>query len=192
VSTSSLWQFFFEEGALDEPAVVKLEADAGMGDVNDQLRKVTAAGFADGVRSSMAESLKGLLATPLEDIIGGAWGKYRELLKYCDKTKHPPDEISTVPLLAHTIESTHKPHLDILIDGVRKGRVDFTARVALTIESATLKIRDGRIWEIRTGACKAEGSLKCGPELLIQKQSKPIALPGTLEFAAGVPINPEV
>jgi hypothetical protein len=33
-------------------------------------------------------------------------------------------------------------------------------RLALTIESATLKIRDGRIWEIRTGACKAEGSLK--------------------------------
>jgi hypothetical protein len=184
----SVWQVLFENDSLPDPAVVTLEEHSGMADVREQLRQVTAAGFAEGVRDSLADSLKALLNIPLGDVIGAAWGKARELLEYRDKTKHPPEEIAIVPLSQRTIESTHKPYVDILINGTPKGRIDFEVRIALTIESATVKIQNGRIWEIRTGKCKAEGSLKCGPALLAEKKLRPIALPGTVKFAEGLTI----
>lgn len=184
----SLWQVMFENDSLPDEAVVILEEHSGMADVREQLRQVTTAGFAEGVRDSLAESIKGLLNTPLADVIGVAWGKTRDLLEYCDKAKHPPAEIAIVPLSKHTIESTHKPYVDILINGAPKGRIDFELRIALTIESATLKVQNGRIWEIRTGECKAEGSLRSGRAFLAEKKLRPIALPGTVKFAEGIAI----
>ncbi len=187
----TLWQVLTDNDALPDAAVVTLEGDSGMAGVREQLLRVSAPEFAATVRDSLLESVKGVLATPLEDILGNALGTYRELLKYCDKTRHPPEEICVVPLSSRTIQSTHQPHVDILIDGVPKGKIDFEARIALTIEAVTLKIRDGKIWEIKTGACKAEGSLRCGSAVLAEKKMRPIALPGTVTFASGVPIAPQ-
>ena len=185
----SLWDALTDNDALPEPAAVALQGDSGMADVREALKGVTAPGFAATVRDSLVESLKGALATPRDDVIGGALSKYNHLRQYCDTTKHPPGEISVVPLSTHRIESKHKPHVDVLINGVPKGRIEFEVVVALTIEAATLKIRDGRIWEIKTGACKAEGSIRCGPALLMEKKPRPINLPGTLTFKSGIAIS---
>lgn len=187
----SLWDVLTDNDALPDPAVATLEGDSGMADVREQLSRIKAPGFAATVRDSLVESIKGALATPLDDVIGGALGKFDELLKYCDKEKHPPGEISVVPIGSYTIRSVHKPHIDVLVNGVRKGGIEFEVAVALTIEAATLKIRDGRIWEMRTGACKAEGSLRCGAKTIAEKKLRPINLPGTIPFAAGIPIGPE-
>jgi hypothetical protein len=184
----SLWDVLTENDALPDPAMVTLEGNSGMADVREQLKRVTAPGFTDTVRESLSESIKGALATPLDDVIAGALGKYGDLLKYCDKTKHPPEEICVVPISSYTIQSAHKPHIDILINGVSKGKLELEVLVVLTIEAATLKIRDGRIWEIRTGACKAEGRLRCGSTVLAEKKLKPINLPGTLTFKSGIAI----
>jgi len=184
----SLWQILTDGDALPDPAAVTLEGDSGMADVREQLSHVKAPGFAGMVRDSLLESVETALSTPVDSIIGDALGKYDELRQYRDTAKHPPGEKSVVPMSSRTIESVHKPHVDVLIDGVPKGRIEFEARIALTIEAITLKIHDGRIWEIRLGACKAEGSLRCGPKVLIEKKSRPIELPGLIELTAGLPI----
>lgn len=187
----SLWDILTDNDALPEPGVVTLEGDSGMADVHEQLKRISAPGFSASVRDSLVESIKGALSTPLDDVIGGALAKYDELLKYRDTAKHPPGEISVVPIASHTIRSVHKPHVDILLNGVQKGRIEFEASVAVTLDAATLKIHDGRIWEIRTGACKAEGSLRCGPKVIAEKKLRPINLPGTIAFKSGIAIGPE-
>jgi hypothetical protein len=182
----TLYEVMFENDAPLDAAVVM--GEPAMAGVREQLSQVTAAGFADGVRDSLGDTIKGLLNISLGDVIGASFGKARVLLEYCDEKKHPATEVSIVPLSKHTVESKHKPYVDIMINGVPKGRLEFELRVAVTIESATLKVQNKRIWELRTGACKLEGSLKSGGVLLVEKKAKPIALPGLIAFAEGIAI----
>jgi hypothetical protein len=85
---------------------------------------------------------------------------------------------------------TRPPYLEILLTGLPPQRIDFVVRVALTIEAATLRIQDGRIWEARTGACTAEGSLSCGPATLAERKTRSLVLPGAITFPEGVEIAP--
>src|SRR5262245_18512962 len=61
-----------------------------------------------GVRSELGNLLNQIR---LVDIFVGAWNKSRELRKYSDPKKYPPDEANFVPLVEHTITSTHQPYL---------------------------------------------------------------------------------
>ena len=133
-----------------------------------------------------AGQLEALLATPLDAIVGGAFSAWRTLREYRDAKMHPPDEVALVPLLTHTIESTHHPYLEILIDGLPR-RIPFEVRLALVIDGATLQVQAGRIREMRFGSCKGEGSLSCSAIVLVEPKTRSIPLPGVIRFPDGLP-----
>ena len=129
-----------------------------------------------------------LLKVDVGSVLVGAWMKSEQLRRYADPEKYGPEETILVELARHKISSSHEPHLDILIGETSIGRIDFEFTVTLTLESAILKIRDGKIWTAQTGACQASGELKCEGHSLLKRESEPFALPGTLTLPEPIQI----
>ena len=129
-----------------------------------------------------------LLKVDVGSVLLGAWMKGEQLRRYADPAKYGPEETILVELARHKINSSHEPHLEILIGETSVGRIDFEFTVTLTLESAVLKIRDGKIWAAQTGACQASGELKCEGHSLLKRESEPFVLPGTLTLRKPIQI----
>ncbi len=132
-----------------------------------------------------------LLDIEIPEILGNAWSKYKDLRKYCDPKKYPPDETFFVHLGEHTIHSEHTPSLEPIINDmpIQAANLTFTIKLDFTLKGMILKIKGGKIMEIRIGSCQGKGSIESEGVSLIQKQSKPVQLPGVLALGEGIPIE---
>ena len=57
--------------------------------------------------------------------------------------------------------------MDIMVNDVAVGRLEFEIDLRLDLEGVLLKIRDGKIWEIKAGRCSGKGVCKCGKVTLM-------------------------
>jgi hypothetical protein len=134
------------------------------------------------------EKIADILDIGILDIMVMTWKKYGILLKYADSEKCPPGETFLVPLVDHTIKSEHCPSIEILINGKPVGKINFHITISLIIEGIILKIQDGKIKEITTGACKGKGCVMCENIVILEKKTLPICLPGSISLGEGIPI----
>ena len=118
------------------------------------------------------------------------WTKYEKFREYCDEAKHPADERNVVPLFKHTLTSTHKPAVELRIDGVPAGRVNFEVALSVTIESVSLVIINKRFMEALPGAVEAKGTVKCEGIDILERKLGRFDLPGKIKFGDGYPIDP--
>lgn len=139
--------------------------------------------------SEIVNKIGDVLDIRLTDILIAAWQKYREIRKYSDSTAYPPGETFLVPLAEHTVKSAHHPSIDILVDDHPVATVDLEIEIALTLKGALLKISDSRIKGITTGSCTGKGFIKCEGFLIMEKETEPFRLPGTIELGEGIPIG---
>jgi hypothetical protein len=129
-----------------------------------------------------------ILEVGFDDILFGAWKKYRQLQQYRDTDKYPPDQAVSVPLVEHTITSTHRPYIDVFINNRLIGRIIFAITLQLQLEGVVLKIQGGKICEVTAGACYGTGSLKIGDVSLIEKKLFRFVLPNVITLAEGIDI----
>jgi hypothetical protein len=182
--------FELDPDRLGEQATAALRSSRGIQDLPGML------GFRDreavwsSATSCIARALHGALDVPLSAILSGAWNSYRELLEYTDPVRHPPQQAALHTLSEHTIRVTQHPTVELLIDGVRAGRLTFDAELDARIESAVLSIQAGRIYEVRVGTCRFTGKLSYGEALLASRTSAEYHFPGTIAIPGGMPIAP--
>lgn len=138
----------------------------------------------------VVDKIDDLLRIPIGGVISSAWNKYRVLAKYLDRDKYSPSESFLVPLAEHTIKSKHRPHIEVFLDDKKIGSIDFEVDLSLTLKGFIAKIQDGRIREIKTGTCKAKGTIRCEDLLLFEKEGASLDLPGSIGLGEGVPISP--
>jgi hypothetical protein len=138
------------------------------------------------VRSQIPDQLKKLLDIDGVAILVGAWNKARELRKYRDATKYPPDDVVVVPLAKHKIESKHQPYLELAVDGQAIGRLHFGIELALNLEGIELTIQGGRIKKIKTGRTLGAGIVKCEGAILYNVDRKLVSLPGVIDLGEGI------
>ena len=98
------------------------------------------------VAKAVSEELAGLLDVSLVGIMLRAWSKYELVRKYLAS-----NETVLVPLLTHTIESTHEPSLDLTQANIVIKRVQFSVSLEIEVEGLVLKIGQGRIQQIEAG-----------------------------------------
>jgi hypothetical protein len=122
------------------------------------------------------------------EILLSGWRKYRNFQQYRDRTKFPPNQTSLVPLGKHTIQSVHKPTVDVMADEVLLGRMAFDVTLSLEIEGLILAIRDARIREIAAGRGRGEARLACAGVELIKKEIGSFDLPGKIDLQEGIEI----
>ena len=140
------------------------------------------------VGEAMDGAVRGLFELPLGDLVWRAWLKLEELQAYRDPARHPPDEVSLVPLASHEIVSTHRPWLEVKVGARTLGRIEFSLQARLAMEGVLLEIRGGRVLALRSGRCRFRGRISCGPATLLDKSTAPFELPGRLPCDGGLPI----
>ena len=184
---STLGDFLATQSLSDKQADIVWAGDC-LSTVGRELQGKVPGPFWLSARSAIDQALQSLLAIPMIDILGAGWTKYRALIEYRDRRKHPSEEVALFPLHEHTITSTHKPQIEIYINDRRVGSIDFEIQLVLEIETAILKIQDGKIWEIETGACRGAGILMYGPAVLYERKTSQVQLPKLMSFSKGLSI----
>lgn len=143
------------------------------------------------VTGEIEDALLQALDVGFIDVFTSAWIKLKELQPYRDRKAHPPSEVAMVPLAKHSIRSTHRPAIEILLGERRILELVFDVALELQLDGFILKIQDGRILEIASGRFKGKGSLKYGGATLIAKETPAYSLPGRIALDSAVPI-PEI
>ena len=102
-----------------------------------------------------------LLNIKLKDVLGNAWMKYRQVEQCLEQGKENPDETFLVPLIDHTITSEHHPQLEISLDEISLGKLDFKILLELKLKGIILKIKGQEIVGVKAGSCQCQASLDC-------------------------------
>jgi len=144
--------------------------------------------FYEALFNMMIDKLDELLAIDIpKDVLATAWSKHQSLQEYRDPEKHPPAEATLLPLVDHTLTSSHKPALEMTLFNKSFGTLELEIDAEFLINGAILEIQNARIQKLYLSKIKGNASLKLVGVPFLQKENE-IQLPGTFNFEGGVPI----
>ena len=115
--------------------------------------------------------------TPMDILLEG-WKSYREVARALEESRKKPGDAVFKPLVKHTVKSTHRPYVEIILDDKSVGKIQFQLDISLTVESASLKIQNGELVSILTGSCQGTIKLSLAGETLAEVKTSRIELPG--------------
>jgi hypothetical protein len=113
-----------------------------------------------------------LLDIKLKDILVEAWKKHNQVEQCLNQGLENQDETYLIPLLQHSIISEHHPKIEIKIDEVNLGTIDFEIKLELELEGIILKIKGGKITGVNKGSCRCKALLACEEIILFQDTSE--------------------
>jgi hypothetical protein len=131
-----------------------------------------------------------LFNVPLPTVLVTSWKKVDDLRARLEKSRNSPDEVSYVELAQHTINSDHKPHLEMRIKDLPVKKIEFTVKLTFILKGFVLKIQGGGIQEIQTGACEVKGTISYAGQTIIEKKLSAIKLPGRMPVPAAIGFLP--
>ncbi len=143
--------------------------------LNKELKSVKTASLPE-----LAPKIGELFDIPISDVLLSSWKKATEVQALLYKSKASPDETFFAGLAEHTINSEHRPFIEITIKGQAIRKIEFVARLFLKLNGFVLKIQKGDIKEIQTGTCEIGGSLEYEGVKLAEKRLEPVSLPGSV------------
>lgn len=140
------------------------------------------------VKSEAASRLKDALSADALEVIATAWSKVRELKKYADPAKYPPDQSVVVHLGEHKVSCRMQPVIEVSFNEVRLPAIRFNLELVAKFKSAALTIRGGVIRAVAPGSCSAQVVLKYGSVTLKEEQTPEVRFPGRLDLGEGLRI----
>jgi hypothetical protein len=135
----------------------------------------------------MVAKVRELFDIPIPDIFLTSWTKANVLQNYLDESQKDPETVMELELAEHTINSQHRPHIEVSIQNTPVKRIEFVLRLIFRLKGFVLKIQNGAIKEMRTGRCDARGTLEYQGLVIAEKMLAPITLPGVVTVPAPVP-----
>lgn len=177
----------FDGRHLTDDQVQAIGASPCMNQLRGRIAPKLLSSLVPGALRAIGEAIATALDIRLADVLIGGWNKYRELAKYADRDRYPPDDVNLVALGEHEIKSSHEPRIAVLVDGATVGEIRLRVDLEADIESATLKVQDARIREVSTGRCTIKGTLSC-EGLKLAETERTVAIPGVVSFGSGIPI----
>ncbi len=189
MSGPTLAAFFeWDPAELPDDGLAKIGQAKALARGRESLGRKPPERFWPGVSRIIARALGQALQVDLQKVLVGGWNTYRSLLEYADPAKHPPEEIGQVALGRHVISSTHKPRVNVFLNGRKLADVEFEVALELEIESAILTVQNARVKEVSVGRCTGTGTLSCEGAALVQRHTREIDFPGRLKLGEGLPI----
>ncbi|HEX6254177.1 MAG TPA: hypothetical protein VFZ70_00050 [Euzebyales bacterium] len=114
-----------------------------------------------------------------------AWSKHRALVDAAFRTLEDAGSEALVHLSTHTVNSTHEPHVDVLVDELRIGTVPLVIELELVVHSLAATVRDGHLARLDTGRCELGARLLCHGVVLAHREDE---LDHVLEIPLGAGI----
>ena len=139
----------------------------------------------------LAPKICELLDIKIPDVLIAAWKKVEDLRAVLEKSKLTPDETVYLELAQHTINSEHKPSVDVKIKGATVKKIELAIQLGFNLKGFVLKIQNGAIREMQTGHCEAKGTIKYGGLTVAEKKLEPIKLPFSIPITVQLPPIPE-
>ncbi|HXT62556.1 MAG TPA: hypothetical protein VN696_05935 [Pyrinomonadaceae bacterium] len=125
-----------------------------------------------------------LFDVALPDILVTSWKKVGGLQALLEKSRNAPDEVMYLELAQHSINSEHKPHLEMRIKDLPVKKIEFLVKLIFNLKGFVVKVQKGAIQEIQTGACEVKGTISYAGQVIVEKKLTPIKLPGRVPVAA--------
>lgn len=123
-----------------------------------------------------------LLEIPLPDIFLTSWKKTNLLKERLEESRKSPETALHLELGEHTINSQHRPHIEVRVKKVPVKKLEFTLRLMFKLKGFILKVQNGAVTEVQTGSCEIRGTLEYQGLTIAEKKSTPIALPGRISL----------
>jgi hypothetical protein len=118
-----------------------------------------------GPRESAAAELGGavanLLGLRLGDALVAAWRAHQALVTAARATIDKPLATELVQLATHRISTSHRPYIDITVNGATLATLHFELNLVFDIDSLLATVRRGRLVALGSGRCMVTGSLAC-------------------------------
>ncbi len=127
-----------------------------------------------------------LFDVALPDILVTSWKKVGGLQALLEKSRNAPDEVMYLELAQHSINSEHKPHLEMRIKDLPVKKIEFLVKLVFNLKGFVVKIQKGAIQEIQTGACEVKGTISYAGHVILEKKLTPIKLPGRVPVPAAI------
>ncbi|GAA4956188.1 hypothetical protein GCM10023205_17830 [Yinghuangia aomiensis] len=141
------------------------------------------------VEQEVASVVDGFLSLDLLDLAVAGWRKHRSLAEAARRTRQDPGAEEVVALATHKVTSTHRPSVDLTVDGARVGTVELCLTVAFDIRGMVAVVRDARLMSLQCGTCTTTGTLAM-EEAVVASRRCAVDLPGRLRLRSGVPLLP--
>lgn len=138
----------------------------------------------------IADKVAELFEIPIPDIFVSSWKKADSIKALLEESRKSPDTVMSTELGEHTINSQHRPHIEVRIQSKVVKKIDFTLKLIFNLKGFVLKIQDGLISGMQTGTCDVKGKLEYQGLVIAEKKLAPITMPGSLSFRPVV-VEPE-
>ncbi|MGW2420143.1 hypothetical protein ACWC0C_12965 [Streptomyces sp. NPDC001709] len=152
----------------------------------DGVRPLTAAAD-QAVERELATAIDSFLGQDLFDVAAGGWRKHAALTAAARRTRETPGSEEVVALANHQVTSTHRPYVDVFLDGVKIGTLDVELLLVFRISGLIAVVRDAHLVAVRSGECVLEGRLSVQQITLAERQGK-LDLPGVWHLHAPIPL----
>ena len=125
-----------------------------------------------------------LFEVPLPNILVTSWKKIGSVQAIVEKSKQSPDEVMYLELAQHSINCEQKPHLEMKIKELSVKKIEFLVKLLFNLKGFVLKVQNGAIQEIQSGACEVKGTVSYAGQVIVEKKLSPINLPGRIDVPA--------
>jgi hypothetical protein len=115
-------------------------------------------------------AVAGLLNLDALDVLVGGWRKHRALVAAAQRTQAQPGTTERVELASHRITTTHRPYLDINLNGATVAKVHVDLELTLDVETVVATVSGARLVGIEGGRCTVTAGLGCENVPLVSRQ----------------------
>jgi hypothetical protein len=109
--------------------------------------------------AEVSGAISGLLGLDVLDVLVDGWRKHRALVGAAQRTRVPPGATEQVELTSHRITTTHRPYLDISLNGAKLATVHFDLGLTLDVDTMLAVVTRGRLVGIQGGRCTVTAGL---------------------------------
>ena len=161
---------------------IEKTADLAAAETVDNARKL--------VDSLVARAADRLFDISLMEIMVSAWAKMVAIQEYATGEKLLSKKTHKFVLSEHKITSKHSPKIALYVydDKVTEMTVDIS--LTLIMAKTILKIKQGRILEVRISGCQAIGKLSCYGQEILEEKSAELDFPSAIKLGDGIEIPP--
>jgi hypothetical protein len=141
--------------------------------------------------AEVGRAIGGLVNLDVVEVLVGGWRKHRSLHAAAERTKANPNPgIEQVELASHRITTTHRPYLDINVNGAKVATVHFDLGLTLDVDVMVGTVHQARLVAVQGGRCTVTAGLGCEGVPLASRQ---VVLDPhlVLRLADGIPLLAE-
>lgn len=140
------------------------------------------------VEHELATVVDDFLGMDVLDLVAGGWSAHSALKAAARRTRDLPGSEEVVALATHRVTSSHRPFVDVYVDGVKLGTLQVELSLVFWVSGFVCVVRDACLTGVTAGHCAVDASLAVQGSVLAERKGRPLDLPGGFALRGPVPL----